>query len=138
MYSPANGLIEFTPTAGSGNAFTGLQFGGTTSSFPCIAPSGTIIEFVTAASSCTGSFVNIEAATVVGETAVQAPLFQALTLYSAAGTALPTCNSGAQGERAVVSDAASPTYMGTYTSGANVTAEVICSYNGTTYSWLTH
>ena len=60
------------------------------------------------------------------------------TLYSAAGTALPTCASGTKSERAVVSDATGPTYMGAYTSGGAITAEVICSYNGTTYAWLTH
>lgn len=60
------------------------------------------------------------------------------TIYSAAGTALPSCASGIKGERAVVSDATSPTYMGAYASGGAITAEVICSYNGTTYSWLTH
>jgi hypothetical protein len=59
-------------------------------------------------------------------------------LYSAAGTALPTCNSGSKGTLAVVSDATSPTYMGTYTSGGGITTAVICSYNGSTYSWLTH
>ena len=88
MLSPADGLIEFTPAAASGNAFTGLQFGGTTSSFPCIAPSGTIIEFVTAASSCTGSFVNIEAATVVGETALASNAAQTTVSCSTSGSAI--------------------------------------------------
>ena len=60
------------------------------------------------------------------------------TIYSAAGTALPICASGIKGERAVVSDATIPTYMGAYASGGAITAEVICSYNGSTYSWLTH
>jgi hypothetical protein len=60
------------------------------------------------------------------------------TLYSAAGTALPSCASGLKGTQAVVSDATSPTYMGAYTSGGGITAAVICSYNGSTYSWLTH
>jgi hypothetical protein len=60
------------------------------------------------------------------------------TIYSAAGTALPSCASGIKGMQAVVSDATSPTYMGAYTSGGGITTAVICSYNGTTYSWLTH
>lgn len=62
------------------------------------------------------------------------------TLYSAAGTTLPTCAVGIQGEQAVVSDATTPTYMGAYTPGGDITAAVICSYNSTTttYSWLTH
>ena len=58
--------------------------------------------------------------------------------YSVAGTPLPTCASGIKGQTAVVSDAVSPTYMGGYTNGGATTAAVICSYNGTTYSWLTH
>lgn len=40
MFSPADGSITLTPTAGSGNAFTRLQFGGTTASFPAIQVSG--------------------------------------------------------------------------------------------------
>lgn len=59
-------------------------------------------------------------------------------LYSAAATPLPACGASIKGMLAVVSDATSPTYMGSYTSGGGVTAAVICSYNGTTYSWLTH
>jgi hypothetical protein len=59
-------------------------------------------------------------------------------LYSAAGTALPTCASALNGETAVVSDATSPTYMGAYASGGAITAAVICSYNGTSYGWKTH
>ena len=59
-------------------------------------------------------------------------------LYSAAGTPLPTCAAAIQGENAVVKDATSPTYMGAYTSGGAITAAVICSYNGSSYSWLTH
>jgi hypothetical protein len=55
------------------------------------------------------------------------------TRYSAAGTALPTCNSGSIGMRLIVSDATLPTYLGTYTSGGATTAPVFC--NGS--SWLT-
>lgn len=69
---------------------------------------------------------------------IKAAIYLPGILYSAAGTALPTCNSGERGATAVVSDATTPTYMGSYTSGGAVTAAVICSYNGTTYSWLTH
>jgi hypothetical protein len=60
------------------------------------------------------------------------------TLYSAAGTALPACNAGSQGDQRVVSDATAPAYMAAYTSGGSVTAAVICGYNGTSYGWLTH
>jgi hypothetical protein len=59
-------------------------------------------------------------------------------LYSAAGTALPTCASGIQGDDATVKDATSPTYMGAYTSGGPITAKVICSYDGSSYAWKTH
>ena len=54
-------------------------------------------------------------------------------LYSAAGTALPTCNTAAKGVRAVVIDATTPTYLGAYASGGAVIAPVFC--NGT--SWVT-
>ncbi len=55
-------------------------------------------------------------------------------LYSAAGTALPTCNSGEEGAHLTVSDATTPTYLGTYASGGAVVADVLC--NGT--NWVTH
>jgi hypothetical protein len=54
--------------------------------------------------------------------------------YSAAGTALPSCNSGLEGTEAYVTDATSPTYLGTYTSGGSVVAPVFC--NGA--AWVTH
>lgn len=54
-------------------------------------------------------------------------------IYSAAGTPLPTCNSGSKGTHATVSDATGPTYLATYTSGGAVIAPVFC--NGT--NWLT-
>lgn len=60
-----------------------------------------------------------------------------LTIYSAAGTALPTCTTALKGSTATVSDATAPTYMGAYTSGGGITTAVICSFNGTTSSWLT-
>lgn len=58
--------------------------------------------------------------------------------YSAAGTPLPAASVAYQGQQAVVSDATAPTYMAAYTSGGTITCSVICSYNGTTYSWLTN
>lgn len=51
-------------------------------------------------------------------------------LYSAAGTALPTCATANKGQQATVSDAT--TTNGTYTSGGTNTVPVIC--NGST--WL--
>lgn len=55
------------------------------------------------------------------------------TVYSAAGTPLPTCNSGTKSARATVSDATLPTYLGAYTSGGAVIAPVFCNGSG----WLT-
>ena len=55
-------------------------------------------------------------------------------IYSAAGTALPSCVSGITGQEAVVSDATSPTFLGTYTSGGSVKSPVLC--NGS--SWVTY
>jgi hypothetical protein len=55
-------------------------------------------------------------------------------LYSAAGTAVPTCNSGSKGTALVVSDATAPTYLGTYTSGGAVVSPALC--NGT--NWVTY
>ena len=55
-------------------------------------------------------------------------------IYSAAGTPLPTCNSGAKGIKAVVSDATTPTYLGAYSSGGAVVAPVVCNGSG----WVTY
>ena len=60
------------------------------------------------------------------------------TIYSAAETPLPACGSKSRGEQAVVADAANPAYLAAYKSGGAITAPVICSYNGQSYSWLTH
>lgn len=54
-------------------------------------------------------------------------------LYSAAGTALPTCNTASKGTSLYVSDATSPTFQGTYASGGAVATAVLC--NGT--NWVT-
>lgn len=59
------------------------------------------------------------------------------SLYSAAGSPLPACSALLQGNTASVKDATAPTFMGAYVSGGAITATVICSYNGTAYSWLT-
>jgi hypothetical protein len=67
-----------------------------------------------------------------------APNYLAGQLYSVAGVSLPTCNAALKGADYTVSDATSPTYMGAYAGSGQITAKVICSYNGTSYSWLTH
>lgn len=61
-------------------------------------------------------------------------LSQNVTKYSAAGTALPTCNSTTDAMTAVVSDATGATFRGAYTSGGAQTARVLC-VNGT--GWIT-
>lgn len=80
---------------------------------------------------------DVAALTALGFTTVgvagQGAVLKVTTVYSAAGTALPTCNAGAEGTHAVVSDATSPTYHGTYTSGGAVHSPVYC--DGT--NWLT-
>jgi hypothetical protein len=47
---------------------------------------------------------------------------------------LPTCNSGAKGATANVTDATSPTYLGTLTGGGAVFTPVVC--NGT--AWVSY
>lgn len=66
---------------------------------------------------------------------ISAPSIQASTIYSAAGTPLPTCNSGTDSTSAVVSDATSATYAGAYTSGGAQKRRVLC-VNGT--GWITN
>jgi hypothetical protein len=60
------------------------------------------------------------------------------TLFDMAGTVLPICSAGIVGEHAVVSDATGPTYMGSYSGGGAMTTAVMCSYNGSSYKWLTY
>ena len=59
--------------------------------------------------------------------------FKIGTIYSAAGTPLPTCNGPAEGTWAAVSDATAPTYNAAYSSGGTVHVPVYC--DGT--SWKT-
>lgn len=54
--------------------------------------------------------------------------------YSVAGTPLPTCNSGLNGVQLAVSDASSPTFLGTYAGSGSTHGPVIC--NGT--AWVTY
>lgn len=59
-----------------------------------------------------------------------------VTVYSAAGTALPSCTSSLNGTTATVSDATAPTYRASYASGGTVTTLVQC--DGASTTWLTH
>jgi hypothetical protein len=84
------------------------------------------------------SFPSVSSADAVYSKPMSAPLYLSNLIYSAAGTALPTCAVGIKGAQATVSDALTPLYMIAYSSGGGITTEVICSFNGTTYTWLTH
>lgn len=55
-------------------------------------------------------------------------------IYSAAGTAIPSCVAGLNGQEAVVSDATTPTFLATYASGGGVVSPVMC--NGS--NWVTY
>ena len=52
---------------------------------------------------------------------------------------LPTCNLSRRGEVRTVTDAASPTFMGTATGSGTFTVPVVCSTqnSGATYAWMT-
>jgi hypothetical protein len=52
---------------------------------------------------------------------------QRTTIYSAAGTPVPTCNSGAEGMEVGVSDATTVTYRATYVSGGSNIAKLFCT-----------
>jgi hypothetical protein len=66
---------------------------------------------------------------------ISAPSIQASTIYSAAGTPLPTCNAGTDSTTAIVSDATGATYAAAYTSGGAQKRRVLC-VNGT--GWITN
>ena len=59
-------------------------------------------------------------------------------IYNAATLPLPPASVSLNGAIAIVSDATAPTYMGAYVGGGNITCQVICSYNGSVYSWKTN
>lgn len=93
---------------------------------PTLGSTGT-----TAQTRATRLTINQTSATFVPP--VLAPYVQTTTLYSAAGTPLPTCNGASEGSRASVSDATIPTFLAAYVSGGAVHASVYC--DGT--SWKT-
>ena len=65
---------------------------------------------------------------------IAVPDIQATILYEASGTTLPSCTTSLKGDRRVVSDATSPTFLGTYASGGSVVVPVEC--NGS--NWVTY
>ena len=76
-----------------------------------------------------GTTLKYNGVALAGSSGLVAPT----TIYSAAGTPLPAASAALKGASAVVSDATTPTYGGTYTSGGAVVARVLC--NGS--AWVT-
>lgn len=93
---------------------------------PTVLTTGTTAQTIT-------TRLTVSSASLLGTVPVIAPYLQSNTIYSAAGTPLPTCNGGLEGSRAAVSDATLPTFLTAYTSGGAVHASVYC--DGT--SWKT-
>jgi hypothetical protein len=139
-YAGAGGAVTLAPTG----TFIGSQFSSPTNVFQVNAFSG---SYQVLLNTDTGSYtlgaltdlwLSRSAAGVfqIGTTAnnslgsILAANYRPGIVYSAAGTALPTCNAGFNGVTAVVSDSTAPTYRNVYTSGGAVTARVLC-VNGT-------
>lgn len=132
VYDSGNFVIDGTCNGNRGLFFQG-QFG--TSYIAAFRPaSGTSVLEIGLNGSLLNPAGNFQS--IRGPSSGPAAL-DALT-FSSGGTPLATCSSTIAGYTAVVSDATSPTYMGAYTSGGGITAAVICSFDGTTYAWLTH
>lgn len=85
---------------------------------------------VVAANGFTGT---VATATTTPALTLSQTRFQPTVLYSAAGTALPAAATNLKGQIAVVSDATTPTYLGSYVSGGGVVTPVVCT--GT--DWVT-
>lgn len=116
---------------------SGKAFAGSGAAVPTGPNSGTLLDDAACYIDTVGTMGDCNALSVVTLPPVNisgASKIQFTTIYSAAGTPLPTCNSGLSGTSASVSDATSPTYNGTYTSGGAVGVPVYC--DGT--NWTTH
>jgi hypothetical protein len=83
-----------------------------------------------------GSYTGVAGFAVSGGTGPS--LYTPLRPANAATNPLPSpCNSSLVNTQAVVNDASTtPTFYGAYTGGGSQTAPVICSYNGSSYSWV--
>jgi hypothetical protein len=116
IYSPSDGILQLVNNATTG--FTGLQFGGATSSFPYLKVNGAAL--------------NVRLA----DDSADAPLTTLTTKVHAVSVAsLPTCNVAAEGTFAAVNDAAaSPVYNVIVANGGSVHIPVYC--NGT--NWTNH
>lgn len=67
---------------------------------------------------------------------VESPSFAPSLLYSVAGTPLPSCGSNDPGAQYTVSDATSIPVGNIYVGSGTTTAQVICSFNGSSYNWI--
>lgn len=96
------------------------------------APAGDVMQLYNASWTNTGTNWDLEWFAVVPQRAdpLTAPSWFPNTLYSAAGTVIPTCVAANKGQEVTVSDATATS--GTYVSGGTNTVPVICS--GT--AWL--
>lgn len=112
--SPSSGVMTLTDWAAT--SFNRLQFGGTTSSFPSLKRSTTIIQARLADDSAYAPFRMDYSQTMV---------------YTVAG--LPTCNAGLEGATLGASDLLAPTFLTAATGGGAVHGKVYC--NGT--AWVT-
>lgn len=122
---PSDGV--FTMWNAAKTDFGRLQFGGTTSAFPALKRVTTALQARLADDTGYAPFL---AGTITANGSVIATgLVQPSTDYTVAG--LPTCNAGAKGSRAHVTDASAPTFLGTLTGGGAVVAPVFC--NGTAW-----
>lgn len=118
----AGGNLTLRPGAGTGTGtISALIF-----QSPTLGSTGTTVQTQT-------TRFTIDQTSARATVPVTGTYLQGTTVYSAAGTALPTCNGGAEGSRAAVSDATLPTFLAAYTSGGAVHASVYC--DGT--SWKT-
>lgn len=115
IWAPSNNNLRVSNNAGTD--FSLLMFGGTTSSFPALKRSTTSLQARLADDSSYAAFA--------------ANTVQSATVYTVA--TLPTCNGGAEGTRAAVSDLLTPTFLGAAVGGGAVHGGVYC--NGTT--WVT-
>jgi hypothetical protein len=109
--SPSDGVLKLSNNAETD--FGRLQFGGTTSSFPAIKRSTTIVQVRLADDS---AYAPLEASTL-----------RAATAYTVA--TLPA--AGTAGRRAYVTDALAPTFLGALTGGGAVVTPVFD--NGTAW-----
>jgi len=146
----ATGINTLLGTAGSNNLVTlpqtsGLATFNADGSNVVFRNTGTGTMFFDSASAAgpfifrsTGSFTNVlnynnaVSNTWVTSKPLAAQDLQTKTIYSAAGTAVPTCNGTNEGRRVSVSDTTAPTYRSVYASGGAVHGSLYC--DGT--NWL--